>query len=51
MKALAKLAGKPLRTLPVTSAMDTTDILGGFEQVSDAFFIRVVKKFFSLITI
>ncbi|XP_060523118.1 midasin [Cylas formicarius] len=29
---LAALAGKTLRTLPVTTAMDTTDILGGFEQ-------------------
>lgn len=38
VKALAKLAEKPLRTLPVTSAMDTTDILGGFEQVSRLFF-------------
>lgn len=34
VKALAKLAERTLRTLPVTSAMDTTDILGGFEQVS-----------------
>lgn len=33
IKTLANLAEKPLRTLPVTSAMDTTDILGGFEQV------------------
>ncbi|KAJ8930712.1 hypothetical protein NQ314_016477 [Rhamnusium bicolor] len=34
VKTLANLAGKSLKTLPVTSAMDTTDILGGFEQVS-----------------
>lgn len=34
VKTLATLAERPLRTLPVTSAMDTTDILGGFEQVS-----------------
>ncbi|XP_057664406.1 midasin [Diorhabda carinulata] len=32
VKTLASLAGKTLKTLPVTSAMDTTDILGGFEQ-------------------
>ncbi|KAJ8918423.1 hypothetical protein NQ315_008120 [Exocentrus adspersus] len=32
VKTLANLAGKTLKTLPVTSAMDTTDILGGFEQ-------------------
>ncbi|KRT79113.1 AAA protein, partial [Oryctes borbonicus] len=29
---LAHLAGKTLHTLPVTSAMDTSDLLGGFEQ-------------------
>lgn len=34
VKTFANLAGKTLKTLPVTSAMDTTDILGGFEQVS-----------------
>ncbi|CAG9771357.1 unnamed protein product [Ceutorhynchus assimilis] len=34
VKTLANLAGKTLKTLPVTSAMDTTDILGGFEQVT-----------------
>ncbi|CAH0557511.1 unnamed protein product [Brassicogethes aeneus] len=32
VKTLSNLAGKTLKTLPVTSAMDTTDILGGFEQ-------------------
>ncbi|CAH1278834.1 unnamed protein product, partial [Diabrotica balteata] len=32
VKTLASLSGKTLKTLPVTSAMDTTDILGGFEQ-------------------
>ncbi|XP_018570303.1 midasin [Anoplophora glabripennis] len=36
VKTLANLAGKTLKTLPVTSAMDTTDILGGFEQFSVA---------------
>nr|XP_023017788.1 midasin [Leptinotarsa decemlineata] len=34
VKTLAVLAGKTLKTLPVTSAMDTTDILGGFEQTN-----------------
>ncbi|KAF5287728.1 hypothetical protein FQA39_LY15748 [Lamprigera yunnana] len=33
IQTLARLLGKSLQTLPVTSAMDTTDILGGFEQV------------------
>ncbi|KAJ3654813.1 hypothetical protein Zmor_013972 [Zophobas morio] len=32
VRTLANIVGKILRTLPVTSAMDTTDILGGFEQ-------------------
>lgn len=44
VKALAKLAEKPLRTLPVTSAMDTTDILGGFEQVSFTLFLQSLGK-------
>nr|CAI5834233.1 unnamed protein product [Callosobruchus analis] len=34
VKTLANLSGKSLRTLPVSSAMDTADLLGGFEQVS-----------------
>lgn len=34
VKTLANLTGKTLKTLPVTSAMDTADLLGGFEQVS-----------------
>ncbi|XP_044268494.1 midasin [Tribolium madens] len=32
VRVLAHIVGKTLKTLPVTSAMDTTDILGGFEQ-------------------
>lgn len=44
IKTLASIAEKPLHILPVTSAMDTTDILGGFEQVG--FF----KKFLWYIT-
>lgn len=34
VKTLAKLTEQQLKIFPVTSAMDTTDILGGFEQVS-----------------
>jgi midasin (ATPase involved in ribosome maturation) len=34
---LAGLVGRPLRVLPVNSAMDTTEILGGFEQVGNVF--------------
>jgi len=33
VRLLAQLTGKELRTLSVNSAMDTTEILGGFEQV------------------
>lgn len=49
MKTLSNLCGKCLKTLPVTSAMDTTDILGGFEQVSDLFkyFLGVQLKFYT----
>lgn len=43
IKTLANLAEKPLKTLPVTSAMDTTDILGGFEQVG--FFCIITASF------
>ncbi|KAF5303068.1 hypothetical protein FQR65_LT08397 [Abscondita terminalis] len=32
VQTMASLLGKTVRTLPVTSAMDTTDLLGGFEQ-------------------
>lgn len=34
VKTLSQISGCELRTLSVNSAMDTTDILGGFEQVS-----------------
>lgn len=32
---LAKLAGQKLRSIAVNSTMDTTELLGGFEQVSE----------------
>ena len=34
MKLLADLTGNELHILPMNSAMDTTEILGGFEQAS-----------------
>lgn len=33
VKTLAQLCGHELHILPVNSAMDTIEILGGFEQV------------------
>lgn len=33
VRTLAQLCGRKLHTLTVNSAMDTTEILGGFEQV------------------
>ncbi|XP_066248350.1 midasin [Euwallacea similis] len=44
VKTLANLAGKSLRTLPVTSAMDTTDILGGFEQTNYSRHLEEIAK-------
>ncbi|XP_050309360.1 midasin [Anthonomus grandis grandis] len=44
VKTLANLAGKTLRTLPVTSAMDTTDILGGFEQTNYSRHLEEIAK-------
>lgn len=34
VRTLAQLCGQKLHTLSVNSAMDTTEILGGFEQVT-----------------
>lgn len=34
VRLLAALVGQQLRSIAVNSAMDTTEILGGFEQVS-----------------
>ncbi|KAJ8669608.1 hypothetical protein QAD02_000867 [Eretmocerus hayati] len=39
VNVLAQLAGQKLRSLVVNSAMDTTEILGGFEQVSGILFV------------
>ncbi|KAL1494716.1 hypothetical protein ABEB36_010268 [Hypothenemus hampei] len=44
VKTLADLAGKTLKTLPVTSAMDTTDILGGFEQTTYTRHLEEIAK-------
>lgn len=35
VRLLAALAGQKLKSIGMNSAMDTTEILGGFEQVSD----------------
>jgi len=34
VRLLAELTGHTLHVLPMSSAMDTTELLGGFEQVS-----------------
>ena len=34
VKLLADLTGNELHVLPMNSAMDTTELLGGFEQAS-----------------
>jgi midasin len=35
VRLLAALAGQELKSIGMNSAMDTTEILGAFEQVSD----------------
>ncbi|XP_066999962.2 midasin [Anabrus simplex] len=37
VRLLSQLAGRELKTLSINSAMDTTEILGGFEQVMNRF--------------
>lgn len=39
VQVLAQLIGKELSVLPVVSAMDTSDLLGGFEQVRNHSFL------------
>lgn len=35
VQLLAHLTGHPLKIMAMNSAMDTTELLGGFEQVTD----------------
>ena len=44
---LASLAGHKLDVLPMNSAMDTTELLGGFEQVrhTSALWVRYMSTF------
>ncbi|KAK5645761.1 hypothetical protein RI129_004225 [Pyrocoelia pectoralis] len=44
VQTLANLVGKTLWTLPVTSSMDTTEILGGFEQVDYTRHLEEISK-------
>lgn len=44
VRLLAALTGQKLKSIAVNSAMDTTEILGGFEQVSDD--VRQLIKYF-----
>lgn len=43
VKSLAYLCGHKLMELPVTSVTDTTDLLGGYEHVSDELFITLAS--------
>lgn len=45
VRLLAALTGQKLRSIAVNSAMDTTEILGGFEQVSGN--VRQIIKYIS----
>lgn len=46
VRLLATLTGQKLRSIAMNSAMDTTEILGGFEQVSDN--VRQIIKYIFL---
>lgn len=45
VKTLAQLCGRELRVLSVNAAMDTIEILGGFEQVRQL----IIQKYYLLI--
>lgn len=42
-KLAAALTGHSLKILAMNSAMDTTELLGGFEQVRCSYFVHYVK--------
>jgi hypothetical protein len=49
VKTFAQLCGHELRILPVNSAMDTIEILGGFEQVcilTNLYYLWLLKYIF-----
>ncbi len=46
VQLLATLTGNTLDIMPMNSAMDTTELLGGFEQVRD--FLQHVLTFVSV---
>lgn len=48
MRLVAQLTGHPLDVLNTNSAMDTTELLGGFEQVRLHFLQIEMDSFFSL---
>ena len=42
---LSKLAGEELLVMSMNSAMDTTDLLGGFEQVSRLHMVYLAHRY------
>lgn len=48
MRLVAQLTGHPLDVLNTNSAMDTTELLGGFEQVRLHSLLIKMDSFFSL---
>lgn len=49
VRLLAALTGQKLRSIAMNSAMDTTEILGGFEQVSGN--VRQINIFLMLFAV
>lgn len=47
VRLLAALTGQQLKSIAMNSAMDTTEILGGFEQVSDD--VRQIIEYFLVV--
>lgn len=47
VRLLAALTGQQLKSIAVNSAMDTTEILGGFEQVSGD--VKQIIEYFLII--
>lgn len=45
VKSLCALLGRKLTVLPVTSEMDTIELLGGFEQVLEQIIVLIKTEF------
>lgn len=44
VQLLARLTGSPLKILSMNSAIDTTELLGGFEQVRTEAWLKSVQQ-------